>query len=502
MTTEGLFMKAKGIIIITILALLAVPITLCAWGFLLPAVYSETFMGELPEKVRLLDEAEGSRIIILGGSAAAFGVDSDYLGSELGEYKAVNFGMYAGLGTRAMLDLSLRSLRRGDVVIVMPEQQSQSLSDYFGAEYFWQAADGNFRLLSRLSRDGVREAVSGFPAFAAGKYGYAERNTAPVPDAVYRKSTFSENGDIRAGLATENRMPGGCDINTPIVFDEDIVSPEFAEILNGYSEMAARRGAIVYYHFPPMNNKAAAVDADTAAPKFSDYLSQILVCKILGDPRDAIMDSRYFFDTNFHLNDEGREVFTRQLVKDIKAELGDFSRTAEKSDYREGASDTESSGHKDPESSGSQDSEILTPSDASSSHEVRDDLFVYVVEEGTAALCGLTEKGEKQTSVIVPAEIDGSPIEIIRASAFAGCSELLSIRIPAGVRMIEDRAFAGCETLREIVMESSSPEKCIVGKRLLAGTDAEIIVPADALTAYRLNYNWSVWADRIMPDDR
>ena len=68
--------------------------------------------------------------------------------------------------------------------------------------------------------------------------------------------------------------------------------------------------------------------------------------------------------------------------------------------------------------------------------------------------------------------------------------------------MIEDGTFEGCVKLREIVMESSSPEECIVGKRLLAGTDAKILVPADALTAYRLNYNWSVWAGRIMPDDR
>ena len=495
-------MKAKGIITITILALLAVPITLCAWGFLLPAVYSETFMGELPLKVRLLDETEGPRIIILGGSAAAFGVDSDYLGSELDGYNAVNFGMYAGLGTRAMMDLSAGSLRRGDIVVVMPEQQAQSLSDYFGAEYFWQAADGHFGLLSKLSRDEAGDAVAGFPAFAAGKCSYVIQKTQPEPDAVYRKSIFTENGNIRPGVAVENRMPGDCDTNTPIIFDEEIVSPEFAEILNGFSEMAERRGAAVYYHFPPMNGKAAAVDADTEAPRFADYLTRIFTCRVLGDPRDSIMDSRYFFDTNFHLNDEGREIFTRQLVRDIKAELGDFSKTVGETGGNAGASDTESATPEYTESSGSLDSEIPTPTDESSPHEARDDLFVYIIEDGTAALLCLTEEGKKQTSVSVPSEIDDHPVEIIRTSAFAGYSELLSIRIPACVRMIEDGAFSECEKLREIVMDSSCPEECIVGKRLLAGTDAKILVPPDALTAYRLNYNWSVWADRIMPYDR
>lgn len=487
-------MRLKGIITITILAILAVPVTLCAWGFLLPAVYSDTFMGELAEKVRLLDEAEEPRIIILGGSAAAFGTDSTYIESELEGYKAVNFGMYAGLGTRAMLDISRRSLSRGDIVIVMPEQQAQSLSDYFGAKYFWQAADGNFGLLLGLSRDEVREVISGFPAFAADKWRYAVQKTQPVPDAVYRKSTFSGNGDIRKGVAVGNRMPGGYDLNTPIDFDAEMVSPEFADILNEYSEMAARRGAVVYYHFPPMNGRAAAEDADIKAPQFADYLSQILVCKILGDPRDCIMDSRYFFDTNFHLTDDGREVFTGQLIRDLKAEFGDCSKTESDSAAKMEDADADSS---KPQDSGSD-----KVADDSSVYETEDEFFVYEIQGGVAALYGLTEEGRKQTSVRVPAETGGHSVEIIRASAFAGNSVLQSIQVPSGVHLIEDGAFAGCKKLREIVMQGRSPEECIVGKRLLEGTNAKILVPSDSLTAYRLNYNWSVWADRILPDDR
>ena len=143
-------MRQKGIIILTVIILLTVPVTLCAWGFLLPACFSDTFMGELPEKVRLLDETEGRRIIVIGGSAAAFGIDSEIIRQEMEDYNVVNFGMYAGLGTKAMLNLSRKSIRRGDIVIVMPEQQEQSLTDYFGAEYFWQTADGHFSLLSGL----------------------------------------------------------------------------------------------------------------------------------------------------------------------------------------------------------------------------------------------------------------------------------------------------------------------------------------------------------------
>lgn len=112
------------------LALLALPAVLLGWGFLLPAQYGDTFMGELKYKVRYLDEAPGPRIVLVGGSGVAFGVDSALMERELPGYTVVNFGMYAALGTTVMLDLSQELIRSGDIVILIPEQQAQTLSGF------------------------------------------------------------------------------------------------------------------------------------------------------------------------------------------------------------------------------------------------------------------------------------------------------------------------------------------------------------------------------------
>lgn len=504
-------MKQRGIAILTIVTLLVVPVTLCAWGFLLPACFSETFMGELPEKVRLLDETEGRRIIVVGGSAAAFGIDSDVLRREMEGYEVVNFGMYAGLGTGAMLNLSRGSLREGDIVIVMPEQQEQSLSDYFGAEYFWQAADGHFGLLARLSRDEVMGAVGAFPAFAAEKFGYVSRGHLPEPDNVYRKGAFGDNGDIREGIAVGNRMAGGFDVNTPIRFETEMVGEEFADLLNEYAERAAGRGAKVYYHFPPMNAGACELGAgaestDAILDDYTGYLAGGLICPILGDPRDAVMDSEYFFDTNFHLTDAGRAIFTRQVVRDLKAELGISAKTepGDSDETEPGVFEGTEPGISDETEPGisnktePENAETDSPPDGSANIEtIEDDFFCYTIEDGVVRLTGLTDSGEDLTSLTVPSEIEGYAVEMIAAAAFAGQEQLEKITIPASVGMIEDYAFDGCTALREIVMESGEPERCIVGRHLLDGTGARVVVPETALSAYRLNYNWSVWAERI-----
>ena len=132
---------------------IAIPLLLTVWGFALPAQYSNTFVGKLPAKRALLAaESDKPRLILVGGSAAAFGVDGALLARELPDYQPVNFGLYAALGTRVMLDLSIKELRPGDLVVIMPEQQRQALSDTVGADAFWQAVDGDFSALAACTR--------------------------------------------------------------------------------------------------------------------------------------------------------------------------------------------------------------------------------------------------------------------------------------------------------------------------------------------------------------
>ena len=125
----------KRYVIAALVSLALIPLMLLAWGFGLPSQYGESFLGELREKCALLCQpSEKPRLILVGGSAVTFGVDGTLLEELLPQYEVVNFGMYAALGTRPMLDLSREQLRPGDLVLLMPEQQAQSLSGYLGTE--------------------------------------------------------------------------------------------------------------------------------------------------------------------------------------------------------------------------------------------------------------------------------------------------------------------------------------------------------------------------------
>lgn len=469
-------MKKKIIIIcVTIALLLSLPGILLVWGFALPAQYGDTFLGELKYKVRLLEETPGRRIVLVGGSGIAFGADSALMERELPGYSVVNFGMYAALGTTVMLDLSRPLLREGDIVLLIPEQQAQTLSGWFDPAVMWQGLDGDFDLLRLLPQDKLERLMGAFPAFTGQKFACFIQGGPPRPEGVYRRDAFNERGDVVSPLCGRNEMPGGYDATTPIRFDPDMVAEAFAQSVRDYAAAAEQAGATVWYAPCPMN--AAAVEAPEQIDEFYTALPERLGVPLAGDPRAFLLDAGWFYDTNFHPNASGKTVYTRQLIRAVKAMLGDSSPT---------------------------DIPLpALPEPAGATGWTGDDrdgaCFTYEEQAGVLAVTGLTAAGRCREALSVPSVWEGKPVSSIGPNAFTGAEDLLEVTIQPNIKAIDGRAFNGCAALERVIMQSSQPVSCRVGQGLLDGTDAKIYVPQTALSAYRTDYFWSAHAGRIRP---
>lgn len=439
----------KKLLLQLLALLLAGPAFLLACGFGLPAQYDESFLGELSDKCALLEQSPAPRIVLVGGSSLAFGVDSALLEQEFPGYTVVNFGLYAALGTQLMLELSDGQFREGDIVILSPEQQAQTLSCYFNAEAAWQALDGDFALLARLDPSHFGALLGQYPYFAARKLNYFLQGEKPVPEGVYRHASFDSRGDVRADTPA-NIMPGGWDRNTPVLLEPQVTDPDFVALVNGWAARAAEQGAQVYYRLCPMNAEAVQGDPDA----YYDYLRGKLDFPILGDPKACILDPAWFYDTNFHLNEAGRQLNTRTLARDLKAQLGDTSKT---------------------------DIPIPAMPELAAVETARGDdsdtaCFTFEQQGSAAVLTGVTAEGRSRGTLTVPTHWQGLP-----------------------VTAIADGAFAGCGALRAIRLQSSDPTACIPGQGLLEGcaADVSILVPEGSADAYKLSYFWSGYAAHI-----
>ena len=302
-------MRAWAISLAAVFALLLLlPLALSLFAFALPCCYGDTFLGELKYKYARLRDTAGPRIVTVGGSAAAFGQVSSLIEQELPGYTAVNFGMYAALGTAVMLDLSLPHICEGDIVILSPEQNAQTLSESFNAEAMWQGLDGAFYMLEDISPENYEALLGQFPAFAAAKCRYTLTGDPPQGTGAYARSAFDEYGDIAYAGRTHNEMPGGADTNMPVSFAESVISAGFIDALNGYADACRKKGAQVYYRFCPVNGAAVEDGADIDA--YYDFLREELSFPILGDPHRSVLEREWFYDTNFHLNEAGAQLNT------------------------------------------------------------------------------------------------------------------------------------------------------------------------------------------------
>lgn len=421
----------RRIVATALAVILAEQVFFLICGFGLPVQFGDTFMGDLKSKYERLKETSGKRIVLVGGSGVAFDCDSALMDDFFPSYEIVNFGMYAGLGTKAVMDLSENYIHEGDIVILSPEQSEQTFSDYFNGEYMWQAADGAFGMLRDLKSENFEAMLGNFPRFALEKLNYVMKGQKPQTDSIYQKKSFNTYGDIELDTCRENILPNGYDVNQKVRFTEDVVQLEFMDYMNDWAKRLEKKGAVVWYRYCPVN-KLSVEDMDELAA-YDVFLRQKLDFPVIGNPENSLMEAEWFFDTNFHLNQPGKEVNTVQLIRDMKAMLGDDRAVTVE----------------------------LPEKPHRTWGDVSAETRIWTAKDSE------TYQGEE------------------------------TIVIPENVTQIEDYAFSNCAGLKQIVLEQKDPSKCIVGQHLLDGTGAEILVPQMSVDSYKRNYFWSVYAGRI-----
>ena len=84
-----------------------------------------SYMAVIRDKIHRLRSLPSPKLVLVGGSNVAFGMDTPRLEREL-RLAAVNMGLHAGLGVGLPLRMVEPHLGRGDVVVVSFEYESLS----------------------------------------------------------------------------------------------------------------------------------------------------------------------------------------------------------------------------------------------------------------------------------------------------------------------------------------------------------------------------------------
>lgn len=469
---------------VVLICVLIIPAIILTAGFCTAPQFSHTYYGELGAMYGKLKKTEGKKIIIIGTSGVAFGVDSALIESELraagAEYTVCNFGLYGAIGTKVMLDLSEDCVKKGDVIIFTPELDTQTLSLYYSAKEIWRAADGNFDILGGIAKENVPETVGNFVAFTAEKFKYASEGGVKT-DGVYARASFDSNCDMKNADRSRNIMPSGYNPDLPVELTGKVFDGEFLNYINEYAAYVRGKGAEIYFSYPPMNRLAVSDCSERTLESFYGFLSENLDFRVISNAEKYIMDCEWFYDTNYHLNSAGMTVRSINLLEDIKNELGIFTRTQAEMPEKPplGGNDADA--------------------DPTQGNNSCADFFGYRDDgSGNLIAASLTEEGKKRERITVPYSYGGKKVTGIDAGTFSGNGNLREVIIQSNISYLRDGSFSGCNGLEKIILLHTAPSRIGVGYGLLEGTGAVVCVPESAFSAFNMDYTWGWYAERLV----
>jgi hypothetical protein len=272
------------------------------------------------------DQISASKIAIIAGSNALFGLNSSML-SDYYQRPVINQGVNAGVGLAYIIGQGKRILKEGDIALLpieygmfnYDENANSVMLDYYLSDsklFFQQSTYLQLNILQKLSMkrlyEGYLELPEGFKV--SGLYGahnmngsgdqinssISQRHASQMQ--VLRKQIPSRDGKYFSGsnkswdiltsfqrYANENNI---CLIYIPATIMYD----------TGYSEIASEKS---FFSGIPL-------------------LSRELGLTYIGNPFDFMYPTERYFDTNYHLTSEHRDLHTKNIIELLGDDLNQY----------------------------------------------------------------------------------------------------------------------------------------------------------------------------------
>ena len=133
-----------------------------------------------------------------------------------------------------------------------------------------------------------------------------------------RRYHFNEYGDF-----TENTKKWPEDISKKVLFRNEkqkIFNDDVIAVLNDFKDFADESGAKVYQLFPVIP-KLHYHDSEVYIQYAYNRLAEESNIELLNKPEEFTLPLEYFFDEIYHVNNDGRQIYTGWVIERLKEVL-------------------------------------------------------------------------------------------------------------------------------------------------------------------------------------
>lgn len=298
-------------------------ITLMVLAFLVIAalsvprgVFDTSYQSVLQKKYEYFVKIDVPKIVIIGGSNTAFGIDEELIEKSTG-YKVTNLGLHAGFGAIVPTELSKANLNEGDIVLLAYEWgwQNAGYFDMFGTDLVMSGIEHKIEMYRYIPTEHYSKIIGYLPKYIEKKWAY------DTVSGVYSSSSFDDIGRMilerpQSTMVYEGNEStyGKIDVSNGVIAN-DVIS-----YLTKYKEYVEEQGASCYFVAPPFYSGAT----ECTKEQFQTIVSleeELIGIDYISDPYAYLFPQEYIFDTPYHCTSAGELYRTELLINDLKAVL-------------------------------------------------------------------------------------------------------------------------------------------------------------------------------------
>ena len=300
----------KNILFFVKAALVLLLVLLFIFASVLPQ-YSLGFNASLIDKAARLRSLEGPKIVLIGNSNLVFGINSKAI-EQAFDMPVVNMGLHGGAGNAFHEEMAKLNVHPGDIYIISHTNYDDQ-DNIENTSVAWLSLENQFDLWTLIRpKDipGMAKAFSSHLRKALALWASGTGNQAT--EDCYSRLAFNEYGD--------NVYPRPATDRAAVMGFESQTVPEVGELttarLNALGDYLAARGAtLLIAGYPIANGEFTPTVAEYEA--FQEELASMLDYPVISYFPNYMFDYSYFYDTIYHLTDDGVDMRTMTLIEEL-----------------------------------------------------------------------------------------------------------------------------------------------------------------------------------------
>ncbi len=296
------------------LVFLTIAVLLFSLFFIKDRVAQSSILAALPDKHQLLDAIKDPKMMVLGGSNVSFGLDSKVIENQL-NMPVVNMGVHAGIGLEYIVNDIKPYVKKGDVIVLIPEYEHFYTDDFYGemelVQMVFEIEPASKKL---LNTEQWMHLIKYLPTYSAKKIknfvpSLFNKKTETID--IYHRKSFNAYGDAFLHWT----LPNQTYLHAPKSNHIENVNKDVIIFLKEFKFYTEKQGARLLI-FPPVmdetsfNNKINIITKIAKELKNSDIAFEC-------EPRSFCYNDSLFFNSYYHLNKLGVDKRTLQLLKDL-----------------------------------------------------------------------------------------------------------------------------------------------------------------------------------------